>query len=69
MSPRPAVTRPIVAHERAAAGLASITWPVISQSNSIRKDARCCLTVGTAMTVPSLLWLGGFISPALTIWP
>ena len=30
----------------ACAGLASITWPVTSQSNSMRSAARCCFTVG-----------------------
>ena len=30
----------------------------------IRKDARCCLTVGMAMAVPSRLWLGRVISPS-----
>jgi hypothetical protein len=28
------------------AGLVSITWPVTSQSNSMRIAARCCLTEG-----------------------
>src|SRR5207302_8946073 len=28
------------------AGFTSRTWPVTSQSNSIRTAARCCLTVG-----------------------
>ena len=30
----------------AAAGLAGMTWPVISQSNSIRTAASCCFTSG-----------------------
>ena len=30
----------------AAAGLLSTTWPMMSQSNSIRIAARCCFTVG-----------------------
>jgi len=39
----------------ACAGLAGITWPVTSQSNSIRMQARCCLTVGAERTRPSSL--------------
>jgi hypothetical protein len=30
----------------AAAGFCSTTWPTISQSNSMRNAAGCCLTVG-----------------------
>ena len=30
----------------ACAGLWAMTWPVTSQSKSIRMAARCCLTVG-----------------------
>ena len=33
------------------AGLVGTTWPVTSQSNSMRMQARCCFTVGAA-TVP-----------------
>jgi hypothetical protein len=35
------------------AGLVATTWPVTSQSNSMRMAARCCLTVGFSKSLPS----------------
>ena len=35
------------------AGLTGTTWPVTSQSNSMRMQARCCLTEGADMRRPS----------------
>ena len=37
----------------ACAGFVGMTWPVTSQSKSMRMAARCCLTDGLASTVPS----------------
>jgi hypothetical protein len=42
----------------ACAGLSARTWPMTSQSNSIRTAARCCFTVGLA-TVLERLDIGG----------
>ena len=35
------------------AGLVGTTWPVTSQSNNMRIEARCCLTLGAAIWLPS----------------
>ena len=40
------------------AGLVATTWPVTSQSNSMRMAARCCLTVGSKC-LPERLDVGG----------
>ena len=45
----------------AAAGLVGTTWPVISQSNSIRTAASCCLTPGAECFCCSVLYIGGDI--------
>ena len=36
-----------------------MTWPLISQSKSMRMAARCCLTVGAALEPGELLDVGG----------
>jgi hypothetical protein len=47
----------------AKAGLAGTTWPVISQSNTIRTVASCCFTPGR-VAVLKRLYMGGNVG-----WP
>ena len=41
------------------AGFKGMTWPMTSQSKSIRMAARCCLTVGAGFGLRELLDVGG----------
>ena len=43
----------------AAAGLIGTTWPVTSQSNSMRTAASCCFTSGAECVCCSCLDIGG----------
>ena len=45
----------------AEAGFAGTTWPVISQSNSMRTAASCCFTPGARMGLLERLDIGGDI--------
>ena len=45
----------------AAAGFAGTTWPVISQSNSMRTAASCCFTPGARMGLLQRLDISGDI--------
>jgi hypothetical protein len=44
----------LVGPRTAEAGLDGVTWPVISQSNSIRTAASCCFTPGAEWVFPSV---------------